>query len=297
MMINSVTRGLGLFTAANMDVTAVQILGGSELAGAGTDGRRRGGRRRKRRAGAGVDREPRARSISADAGAACARDQGVLPAPRPALHALHHRPEFPRFLPARRPPNSASEGISATMGLLNPGALYYLLALIPALATRLPRARASPPRSRLQRAGLPRAAVLRGRRFGGWPRLDWMFFVEMLIIAWRCSRWRNPMSRKRAIRSPWCSTTRPRCRPRRAAGRADSIWRARALSRCAGARRPGRGHSLSDRAAASSRRSAIRERGDGVGGARTVASRRRTADQAALTALLSNLPPTRAFAG
>ena len=38
MMINSVTRGLGLFTAANMDVTAVQILGGSEIAGAGLTG-------------------------------------------------------------------------------------------------------------------------------------------------------------------------------------------------------------------------------------------------------------------
>jgi uncharacterized protein DUF58 len=38
MMINSVTRGLGLFTAANMDVTAVQILGGGEMAGAGLAG-------------------------------------------------------------------------------------------------------------------------------------------------------------------------------------------------------------------------------------------------------------------
>jgi hypothetical protein len=38
MMTNSVTRGLGLFTAANMDVTAVQILGGGELDGSGLDG-------------------------------------------------------------------------------------------------------------------------------------------------------------------------------------------------------------------------------------------------------------------
>jgi uncharacterized protein (DUF58 family) len=38
MMINSVTHGLGLFTAANMDVTAVQIIGGSEMAGAGLAG-------------------------------------------------------------------------------------------------------------------------------------------------------------------------------------------------------------------------------------------------------------------
>ncbi len=38
MMTNSVTRGLGLFTAANMDVTAVQILGGGELDGSGLEG-------------------------------------------------------------------------------------------------------------------------------------------------------------------------------------------------------------------------------------------------------------------
>jgi uncharacterized protein (DUF58 family) len=38
MMIDSVTRGLGLFTAADMDVTAVQILGGSEISGAGLGG-------------------------------------------------------------------------------------------------------------------------------------------------------------------------------------------------------------------------------------------------------------------
>lgn len=38
MKIDSVTRGLGLFTAANMDVTAVQILGGRELEGAGVNG-------------------------------------------------------------------------------------------------------------------------------------------------------------------------------------------------------------------------------------------------------------------
>jgi uncharacterized protein (DUF58 family) len=38
MLFNSVTRGLGLFTAAAMDVTAVQILGGRELEGQGLDG-------------------------------------------------------------------------------------------------------------------------------------------------------------------------------------------------------------------------------------------------------------------
>ncbi|MFZ0889298.1 MAG: DUF58 domain-containing protein [Candidatus Binataceae bacterium] len=38
MMMNSVTKGLELFTAANMDVTAVQVLGGGELAGQGLEG-------------------------------------------------------------------------------------------------------------------------------------------------------------------------------------------------------------------------------------------------------------------
>jgi uncharacterized protein (DUF58 family) len=38
MMLNSVTKGLGLFLAASMDLTAVQILGGRELKGHGLDG-------------------------------------------------------------------------------------------------------------------------------------------------------------------------------------------------------------------------------------------------------------------
>ncbi|HYB91611.1 MAG TPA: DUF58 domain-containing protein [Candidatus Binataceae bacterium] len=38
MLLNSVTRGLGLFTAAAMDVTAVQILGSREMDGQGLDG-------------------------------------------------------------------------------------------------------------------------------------------------------------------------------------------------------------------------------------------------------------------
>src|SRR5205807_6906633 len=37
-MINSVERALGMFTAANMDVSAVQILGKSELEGQGLQG-------------------------------------------------------------------------------------------------------------------------------------------------------------------------------------------------------------------------------------------------------------------
>jgi len=38
MMLNSVTKGLGLFLAASMDLTAVQILGGRELKGHGLEG-------------------------------------------------------------------------------------------------------------------------------------------------------------------------------------------------------------------------------------------------------------------
>ncbi len=38
MLLNSVTRGLSLFSAANMDVTVVQVLGGGELGGQGLDG-------------------------------------------------------------------------------------------------------------------------------------------------------------------------------------------------------------------------------------------------------------------
>ena len=38
MLLNSVTRGLGLFMAASMDLTAVQILGGREMQGQGLDG-------------------------------------------------------------------------------------------------------------------------------------------------------------------------------------------------------------------------------------------------------------------
>ena len=38
MLPNSVTRGLGLFTAATMDVTAVQVLGNREMSGQGLNG-------------------------------------------------------------------------------------------------------------------------------------------------------------------------------------------------------------------------------------------------------------------
>ena len=38
MLLNSVTRGLGMFTAASMDLTAVQVLGGRKINGQGLDG-------------------------------------------------------------------------------------------------------------------------------------------------------------------------------------------------------------------------------------------------------------------
>src|ERR1700689_64456 len=68
------------------------------------------------------------------------------------------------------------------MGLLDPGALYYLFALIPALALAyLVRER---PRRVVVSSVLAFRALRarRGRRFGGWPRPDWMFFIEMLIL-------------------------------------------------------------------------------------------------------------------
>src|SRR5690348_9771967 len=68
------------------------------------------------------------------------------------------------------------------MGFLYPGTFYYLLALIPALAVAyLVRER---PRRVVVSSVLAFRALRasRGRRFGGWPRLDWMFFAEVLII-------------------------------------------------------------------------------------------------------------------
>ncbi len=69
------------------------------------------------------------------------------------------------------------------MGVLYPGAFYYLLALIPALALAyLVRER---PRRVIVSSVLAFRALRarRGRRFGGWPQPDWMFFVEMLILS------------------------------------------------------------------------------------------------------------------
>ena len=68
------------------------------------------------------------------------------------------------------------------MGLLYPGALIFF-ALIPALVLAY-LARERP--SRVTVSSVLAFRALRGfrrERFGGWPRLDWMFFAEVLILS------------------------------------------------------------------------------------------------------------------
>src|SRR5258708_15471985 len=68
------------------------------------------------------------------------------------------------------------------MGLLNPGALYFL-AIVPALILAY-LARERP--SRVTVSSVLAFRALRGfrrERFGGWPRFDWMFFAEVLILS------------------------------------------------------------------------------------------------------------------
>ena len=68
------------------------------------------------------------------------------------------------------------------MGLLYPGALIFF-ALVPALVLAyLARERPSRVTSRACWR-FARCVASRRERFGGWPRLDWMFFVEMLILS------------------------------------------------------------------------------------------------------------------
>jgi hypothetical protein len=67
------------------------------------------------------------------------------------------------------------------MGLLYPGALIFF-ALVPALVLAY-LARERP--SRVTVSSVLAFRALRGfrrERFGGWPRLDWMFFAEVLIL-------------------------------------------------------------------------------------------------------------------
>jgi hypothetical protein len=68
------------------------------------------------------------------------------------------------------------------MGLLYPGALVFF-ALVPALVLAY-LARERP--SRVTVSSVLAFRALRGfrrERFGGWPRLDWMFFAELLILS------------------------------------------------------------------------------------------------------------------
>jgi hypothetical protein len=68
------------------------------------------------------------------------------------------------------------------MGLLYPGALVFF-ALVPALVLAY-LARERP--SRVTVSSVLAFRALRGfrrERFGGWPRLDWMFFAEVLILS------------------------------------------------------------------------------------------------------------------
>src|ERR1700737_1423236 len=67
------------------------------------------------------------------------------------------------------------------MGLLYPGALVFF-ALVPALVLAY-LARERP--SRVTVSSVLAFRALRGfrlERFGGWPRFDWMFFAELLIL-------------------------------------------------------------------------------------------------------------------
>jgi Aerotolerance regulator N-terminal len=68
------------------------------------------------------------------------------------------------------------------MGLLNPGALAYF-AVVPALVLAY-LARERPSRATVSSVLAFRAlSASRGQRFGGRPRFDWPFFVELLILS------------------------------------------------------------------------------------------------------------------
>jgi hypothetical protein len=77
------------------------------------------------------------------------------------------------------------------MGLLYPGALVFF-ALVPALVLAY-LARERP--SRVTVSSVLAFRALRGfrrERFGGWPRLDWMFFAEVLILSLVVSAMASP---------------------------------------------------------------------------------------------------------
>ena len=67
------------------------------------------------------------------------------------------------------------------MGLLNPGALYFL-SIVPALILAY-LARERPRRATVSSVIAFRALhVMRGQRFGGRPRFTWTFFLELLAL-------------------------------------------------------------------------------------------------------------------
>src|SRR5277367_5170645 len=68
-----------------------------------------------------------------------------------------------------------------TIGLLEPGALYFL-AIVPALILAY-LARERPRQATVSSVIAFRALhVMRGQRFGGRPRFPWAFFLEMLAL-------------------------------------------------------------------------------------------------------------------
>ncbi|MGH7932910.1 MAG: BatA domain-containing protein [Candidatus Binataceae bacterium] len=72
-------------------------------------------------------------------------------------------------------------GLLQSIGLLNPGALY-LLAIVPALVLAY-LARERPRQVMVSSVIAFRALhVMRGQRFGGRPRFNWTFFIELLIL-------------------------------------------------------------------------------------------------------------------
>lgn len=67
------------------------------------------------------------------------------------------------------------------MGLLNPGALIFF-AIVPVLALAY-LARERPSRVTVSSVLAFRALhAMRKERFGGLPKFDWTFFVELLIL-------------------------------------------------------------------------------------------------------------------
>ena len=72
-------------------------------------------------------------------------------------------------------------GLLDAIGLLNPGALYFL-AIVPALVLAY-LARERPRQATVSSVLAFRALhVMRGQRFGGRPRFTWTFFLELLVL-------------------------------------------------------------------------------------------------------------------